>query len=524
MKRTLPLLLLLLLLLPGLSAFGQDAETKVRFAELVKEFKQVRKSAVWEQIKVRRDLINQLADLDHPGVVDVLYAAFKEDREQVCRIPAMIGVGKHGGYGALKAMTTTAVRDRNDVYIMCLPLAFEHADDEKIGPWLVKSLLKKRKPPPIRPAVIESLGLLRTPEAFEPLLAILEKESRDLRTAYESLIALARIDGARAAPVVLPFLEHEERVLRAGAVTALTEIDDPALLEEIVMLAGDACPRVQEAVVFAILARKSEEHLPVLIDLLRTKRLRVMDTARIALEEITGEEFGLDADAWTHWLKEKNAGRAVEKDPNAPPSSVVTYYGMNVLSDRVLFIVDVSGSMKAGKPPRLETAQAELKKTLGQLNERTLVNIVVFSGTPVWWRDSEVKATKQNVADAIEFVEDLGAGGGTNIYDTFEEAFEKNAHVDTIFFLGDGSPSLGTYTEQEEILARLRHMNRFRKVRIHTIALIRGEVGRFGGRQGPVMGRGISRSGARAYDEEEAARFMARIASEHGGSFVKIEK
>ena len=125
---------------------------------------------------------------------------------------------------------------------------------------------------------------------------------------------------------------------------------------------------------------------------------------------------------------------------------------------------------------------------------------------------------------ATEYQYALGAGGGTNVYDTFAEAFEKNLRVDTIYFLGDGSPSLGTYTEQEEILARLRHMNRFRKVRIHTIALIRGEVGRFGGRQGPVMGRGISRSGARAYDEEEAARFMARIASEHGGSFVKIEK
>lgn len=514
-------------LLAGLALSGaraQDAASRARYAELEKAYKEVRKSALWEEIKKRRDLIVLFGDLDHPGSVGVLYEAFTEDREQVCRIPAMIGLGRRGNTKVLKAMTTAAVRDRNEVYVMCLPLAFaEVAADDGIGAWLTKNLLGKGKPPELRPAVLQSLGLLRSSEAFEPVLEILAEGKPDRRTAYESLIALARIGGARAFDVVVPFLESDDRVLREGAVLALGETGHPGAVEKILPLAKDVAPRVQEAVAEVIRARKADEGIPVLIELLRTGRLRVMDTARSALEEISGEKHGLDPSAWERWRErqEKDEPPAEEQDP---AGSVATYYGMNVLSDQVLFVVDVSGSMKAGEPTRIETAREELTKTLDQLNRKTLFNIVCFSGQPVWWREQEVEASPKNVADAKKFVEGLDAGGGTNVYDTLVEAFEKNKLVDTIFFLGDGSPSLGTFTEQEEILARLRWINRFRKVRIHAIALLRGEVPRFGGRMGPGLGRGRSVSGERAYDEEEAARFLARMAAEHDGTFLKLDQ
>ncbi len=38
------------------------------------------------------------------------------------------------------------------------------------------------------------------------------------------------------------------------------------------------------------------------------------------------------------------------------------------------------------------------------------------------------------------------------------------------------------------------------------------------------QGRGRSVSGPRYYDEEEAARFLARMAKQHGGNAVKIDK
>ncbi len=80
-------------------------------------------------------------------------------------------------------------------------------------------------------------------------------------------------------------------------------------------------------------------------------------------------------------------------------------------------------------------------------------------------------------------------------------------------------------TEQEEILVRIRWMNRFRKVRIHTIALLRGEVPRFGGPNSPMaQGRGRSISGPRYFDKDEAARFLREMAEGNDGSFVEIRK
>ncbi len=513
---------LLLLLLP-IAAFAGDADQGVQFRKLATEFKKVKKSAQWKDIKKRRDLVLALSDLDHKGVVQILYEVFSKDREQICRIPAMVGLGKRGNFKAVKAMTNLAVREKNDVYVMCLPLAYEHVSDPKIGPWILKNLLTKRTRPDLRAALIQSLGLIECSGAYQPILKELQRGSRDIRSAYECLIALARIGKAQAYDPVTPFLQDKNRVLRQGAVIALVLSGHPAAVEKVLPLSEDIDPRVQEAVAEVIRLKSAPEGIPTLIRMLRTGGLRVIDTARKVLEEITGESFGIDPDAWEHWYKQKQKGELPRGARKDEVGSIATYYGLKVFSDRVLFILDVSGSMDAGKPPRIDTAREEIIKTLDQLNSKTWFNVVGFGSGARWWRDEEVQATPRNLKDAKEFVTKLPVGGGTNISDTFEEAFEKNKRMDTIFFLGDGSPSLGRHTEQEEILARIRWMNRFRKVRIHTIALIRGEVGRFGGRMGPGLGRGRSISGERAYDEEEAARFLERMANEHGGKFVKID-
>ena len=432
---------ILLVILAG-GAVAQDADPKREFAELKQRFDEVEKSAVWDQIKVRRDLINQLGDVEYPqGVVPILVEVFKKDREQVCRIPAMIGLGKQGNVPALKSMVAEAVGDRNDVFRMCLPLAFaEVKEDQGIGPWIADKLLGRKRDDVLRAAVVESLGLLRTREAYDGLLEILTEEHAGERVLYETLLALARIGGAQAFDPIAPYLENDDRYIREGAVLALGETGHPGAVAKVLPLTKDVSPRVQEAVAEVAAKAKSEEAVPALIELLRTGRLRVMESTSRALAEITGEDLGIDPARWERWWKDRNAGGAAP--PATPASSVATYYGMRIFSDRVLFIIDCSGSMSAGDPERIETARDELAKTLDQLNEKTMLNIVSFSGQPVWWQDEEVAATEENVKAAKEFASGLRAGGGTNIYDTLVEAFEKNARMDTIYLLGDGSLSL----------------------------------------------------------------------------------
>ena len=401
----------LFLLVPWLtaSAQNQDVDSKVRFAQLAKDFKELQKSPDWKKIKQRRDIIVELGDLDHPNSQKILFQAFAEDREQVCRIPAMIGLGKRGIYPVLKAMVTRAVRDKNDVYLMTLPRALSGSKDDRIGPWILSHFWVRKGKPIQRAAVIASLGHLKCSEAYEAIEKTLLSEKRDVRVLYECLFALVRIGGLLAFDTIVPFLESPERYLREGAILALAETGSPAAVEKVLPLWRDTFPRAQEAVAEVVRQTKDEEGLLTLVQLLRTGRLRVMDTARIALEEITGETHGLDADAWEKWLKDKAAGKLPPKDPASGPGSVATYYGMKILSDRLLFVLDFSGSMDAGKPPRIQTAREEILKTI----RTSTASVVVIDGPSI----TELVGVKRTLNMAL-----LGALLGLELLPMTEQA------------------------------------------------------------------------------------------------------
>lgn len=511
------MLVCLLVLAPLGGLRADDGGDRARFRELLDSYRKVEKSSEWPEVKRRRELLTEIGRLDCEEALPVLYRAFLEDRETVCRIPAMEGVLRGGNTKARKMLVRAALGDRNDLYVLLLPEALDGCSDPELAGWLVDSLLPRRGRPDLRAAVVEALGRMRAADAAAPIREILDDGGHDIRLLFECLLALARIEGARAVPAIEPWLENEEPALRDGAVRALGETGDPAALAAVLPLATDPAPPVQEAVVRVVREAKAKAGVPALIELLaRSRSLRATDAARVALEEMTGQCFGFDAAAWREWWAARDPGAALEPAKAASECSVATYYGMGIHSDRLVFVLDVSGSMRAGRPARIETARRELTETLGMLSERTRFNVVAFSGSPVWWRDSEVPATPENIESARKFVAELSPGGGTNVWDTLAETFEKNRDVDTIFFLGDGSPSRGRVTEPEEILARIHWMNRLRHVEIHTIALLRG------GTPPPVAGTHPAPTGPREDDEEEAARFMARLAAATGGTFLKI--
>jgi Mg-chelatase subunit ChlD len=132
-----------------------------------------------------------------------------------------------------------------------------------------------------------------------------------------------------------------------------------------------------------------------------------------------------------------------------------------------VFVLDVSRSM--GWNGRLETAQTELKQVLAHLPVTTKFNLVTYSDTAAAWNDALVPATVENVRRAARFVDRLRPVNATNIWDGLRVAMADEA-VDTVFFLSDGSPTAGD-VDPDAILAELEAMNRWRRVRFHTIAL-----------------------------------------------------
>jgi len=221
--------------------------------------------------------------------------------------------------------------------------------------------------------------------------------------------------------------------------------------------------------------------LPDLIELLaQDPRLRTRETARQALKKLAGRDFGHDAPAWREWWKTRADGAGGDAERKI---TFAQYYGMSIVSDRVLFLVDVSGSMTwpwRKDPKRIDVARRELRRVIQELKPESLFNVILFSTKVRAWQSSEVPADARHVEAALSWVERCvrDPEGDTFTYDALEEAFAKNPQFDTICLLTDGQPSDGAYASPEGILACVKVWNRYRGAVVHTIGLTLEDVDR----------------------------------------------
>lgn len=166
-----------------------------------------------------------------------------------------------------------------------------------------------------------------------------------------------------------------------------------------------------------------------------------------------------------------------EGDPKGGGGSSVRFFGSQIGSTRVVFVLDISGSMKAVDPPaprsaprapdgsttrgppgaggeapppeeknRLQKAQAELKKVIEKLPAYFKINIIAYDHEVQYWRPGEegkvpalhaLDAT--NKADALRFVDTFQPRGATATHHALEAAYKvENARL--IFLLSDGAP------------------------------------------------------------------------------------
>lgn len=110
---------------------------------------------------------------------------------------------------------------------------------------------------------------------------------------------------------------------------------------------------------------------------------------------------------------------------------------------RIIFVLDVSGSMKGEK---FEQARAALRDILRGLHPEDRFNLIAFSDdVDVLYPGGLRKAGRQTVREARDWVDDLDADGGTAIADALEEALDlAGRHEDAmILFLTDGLPTVG---------------------------------------------------------------------------------
>lgn len=370
--------------------------------------------------------------------------------------------------------------------------ALAKSDDEKLIKPLEKMLLDKDVE--VRVAAVQNLTRLNDSGAVKQIEKMLDRYPDDL-TAVAGMKALTAIRGDDPEWIArLHELARGDVLLeRNAALAALAQRGDsedfdlfvemlqhPIWSTRLQALAALEASRRPEAV-GAIVARLGQED-----GLMRT---RFAD----ALWRLTGQPYGKNARAWQGWWEREGGQfepitaaelqqrqREEEERRLRQVTRTSRFFGIRIESKRVIFIIDVSGSMNeltkghyVGEKgdPRIEVAKRELIKAIESLEEGTLFNILPFSGGVSYWIDGDIaESDGASREDAIEFVQRLGAGGGTNLYGALKVAF-ADPDVDSIYVLSDGEPSVGDVIDPATIRNHVSLWNENRGVVVHCIAV-----------------------------------------------------
>lgn len=375
----------------------------------------------------------------------------------------------------------------------------------------VRALARRLEDPLARPYVLPILAAIPTEEATSALLEALGRDdrkavldalkgrrdprvraavAREVREhargdAAAAVLELRRLGYANAAvsgalAELLQERRFEDRIL---AVDAVGRTDEPEVGLAVALLLDDKVWQVRLAAAEALRAIRVKEVVgPLIACLEREEHARVRTAVGETLHGITGENLRDFAELWRKWWDKSGKGfvvpgNAPKRAPRAATGetrSVATFYGVPVLSDHVIFVIDLSSSMLAkddrGGQSRFEKAAEELLAAVEKLGDGARVNVIFFNNDVWRWRKGLTKATKGARAKLAAQLGALRPTGGTCLWDGLAAAL-ADEEVETIFLLSDGQPSGGRFTAPADILRAARELNRFRRAAIHCVAV-----------------------------------------------------
>ncbi len=237
---------------------------------------------------------------------------------------------------------------------------------------------------------------------------------------------------------------------------------------------------------------RDKRTVPLIIARMQEEQGRMLVEFADVLFSLTGKPYRKATRSWEAWWESEGANFEVisaaelkkatkaEELRRLKKVTNVKFFGIRIISHRVAFIIDVSGSMlepmrtkyEGGKgQTRIDVAKAELTKCIDGLDREALFNIITFSsGVETWLEDGVTGAGEQSRDEALSYIDRLGAGGATNLYDSMRMAFE-DPDVDTIFVLSDGEPTAGDETDIGTIRAHVQAWNEHRGIEINTIGI-----------------------------------------------------
>ncbi len=361
---------------------------------------------------------------------------------------------------------------------------------------VVQHGLEDRTPEVRRAAYETLLGWKDQREVVDVLLKLVAKKGHSKTAAAGNatlvplLMVLAASDQGNVPHDLEKFLTGYLAASKTNMATLLAVADelgqqgDAAAVATLRKLCGwQQFPKVfafRRAVVQGLIHCRQVDAIDALVGLLGQIDGEVYGDVVQYLAEATKMPYGDEINAWKIWWQKRKKDFTFDQPPGAPPPEVVTvprgsfsyYYGLPVRARRLVFVIDISGSMHG---PRLDMAKRELTSVIGKMPPKNDFSIVVFDHQVIVWQRDLIPATPANKDSAMQYVGRLQSRGRTATYDALDAAFRFDAEA--IFFLTDGEPTCGRVVDPTQITNLVTQANRLRRLSIYTIGLAPGPVG-----------------------------------------------
>lgn len=289
-----------------------------------------------------------------------------------------------------------------------------------------------------------------------------------------------------------------------------------------------------------LVVRRSKRAIPAFIELLANAGMHggtLSWDARRGLIALTGRDFEIIDDWRKFWETHQDSidpNSAPEEETgqtSVPPVEVNApqFFGVEIVSHRVVFLIDVSGSMtlvddareEGGSGidwrlrQRLRRTQAQLAQAIEKLAGRAHFNVIAFNHTIQPWQKTLVPASGTAKARAQQFVQKLRADNATHTDEALATAF-ADPNVDTIILLSDGAPEKSREENATVLIPRIhaqvREWNRVRRLKIFTLGF------ESQGRWPP----GSKYDDRPPPDPGPLVEFLKRLAEDHGGRYTPI--
>ena len=415
------------------------------------------------------------------------------DEHPRVRYRAVIALSKLENTEAMEWLIKNGLKDNNDF----IRLGTAEILGKITAKQSVMALLDviKDKNPNVAAEAIYSLGHIGNTSVTDKLIDSYNS-SKPWQIKAALVESVAKLDTSKSLEIIKKALQDKDYQVRMTAIETIPSVNKEEAVKVVHNAINDKDWRVRVSAIETTQLIRDKRCITELIDRLTDEQGRLKLDILITLKDLTDKEIGLNIKDWKNWWdSNKDTFQPIERKDSKPrdskqviPQNVTAaqFYNVPILSNRVSFILDLSGSMrykaegdeknKNADTTKLDIAKKEMIKTIEKFDNKTFFNIILlgsdedsnYDKKQKIWKVTLMQAIPQNKQDAIGFINKQKAKGWTNIYDAIEYAFEDE-NVDTTFLLSDGGASKGKFVYTNDILYHIKKMNKFRKIMINTI-------------------------------------------------------